>query len=222
MATLMVRDVMTRDVVSVRPDTPFLEIVDLMAEHGIGMVPVLDRGQVVVGVVSEADLMAKLRLGVHPVRRWPGHRDQARAKAGGTVARDVMSTRLATAMPSTWVVAAARRLAEARVRHLVVTDDLGRLVGVVSRRDLLKVFQRPDAEIRDELVRTMRRHPPATGTRLSVQVCDGRVTVTGESAHPLAAADAVHVAEEVPGVIDVTTALVDHVSRTDGHLVDLS
>jgi CBS domain-containing protein len=221
MTTLMVRDVMTRDVVWVRPDTPFLEIVDLMENHGIGMVPVLDRGKVVVGVVSEADLMAKLRLGVRPAGRWPGHRDTARAKATGTVARDLMSTRLATAMPNTWVVAAARRLAETGVRHLVVTDDLGRLLGVVSRRDLLKVFQRPDAELRDELLRTMRRHPPAPGTRLSVEVSDGYVTVTGESAHPVAAAEVAHLAEEVPGVVGVNTTLVEHVSRTDRGLVNL-
>jgi CBS domain-containing protein len=146
MGSLMVRDVMTRDVVAVRPDTPFGDIVDTLAENQISAVPVVDRGGLVVGVVSEADVLSKLRPAVrrHSSRWLPSGRDRlARAKASVGSARDVMSTNLVTALPDTWVVVAAQRMDRAGVRRLVVVDELGRIRGILSRHDLLKVLQRP-------------------------------------------------------------------------------
>src|SRR5579859_1323171 len=183
MTSQTVRELMTKDVVSVRPDTPFREIVALLDSHRISAVPVVDRAGVVVGVVSEADLLPKLRLGAarHDVR-WLGraHDRMARAKADGTVARDLMSTPVVTALPNTWVVAAARRMDAARVRRLVVVDDLGRLQGILSRHDLLTLYRRPDTEIREELRRALYREHPAVTAHLSYAVDGGVVTVTGE------------------------------------------
>jgi CBS-domain-containing membrane protein len=216
MTSQTVREVMTRDVVSVRPDTPFREIVALLDRHRISAVPVVDRAGVVVGVVSEADLLPKLRLGAvrHDVR-WlgRGHNRTARAKAGGTVARDLMSTRVVTALPNTWVVAAARRMDAAGVRRLVVVDDLGRLQGILSRHDLLTLYRRPDAEILEELRRALYREHPAVTARLSVGVEGGVVTVTGEVPHVSQVSRVAYVAGQVPGVVDVRTKLVNRLDE---------
>ena len=223
MTSLTVRDVMTRDVVTVRPDTPFAEIVELLEHHRISAVPVVDRGGVVVGLVSEADLMPKLRLGAsrHGTRWLVGSRVRsARAKAAGTVARDLMSTHLVTAMPNTWVVAAARRMDDAGVRRLVVVDDLGRLEGIVSRHDLLTLYRRPDAEIREELLRALRRQRPDSGARLGIVIDRGTVTITGEVPHVSLVAQAVYLAGQVPGVIDVRSRLTSHLDG--GDVVEIS
>ncbi len=216
MTSQTVREVMTKDVVSVRPDTPFREIVALLDKHRISAVPVVDRGGVVVGVVSEADLLPKLRFGAvrHETRWMPGRRRRtARAKAGGTVARDLMSPTVVTALPNTWVVAAARRMDAAGVRRLVVVDDLGRLQGIVSRHDLLTLYRRPDAEIREELRRALYREHPAVTAHLSYAVDAGVVTVTGEVPYVSHLSRAAYLAGQVPGVVDVCTKLVNRIDE---------
>jgi CBS domain-containing protein len=140
----MVRDVMTRDVVAVRPDTPFRDVVDVLAENNLSAVPVVDRDGIVIGLVSEAHVLVRLRAVVrrHSSRWLPSGRDRlARAKASAGTAGDVMSTRLLTARPDTWVVAAAERMAHEQVRQLVVVDGHDRLLGIVSRHDLLKALE---------------------------------------------------------------------------------
>ena len=134
-----VDDVMTRDVVSVRPETPCRAVADLMIEHRVSGIPVVDYFGHVLGVVSEADLLPK----VETARERPslfGRRSyrRDRRKAAGRTASEVMTSPAVAVMPSLSVPVAVRRMRLAGVKRLPVEDSLGRLVGIVSRGDLLR------------------------------------------------------------------------------------
>jgi CBS domain-containing protein len=151
----LVRDVMTTEVVAVQPWTPFREIVNRLAEHRISAAPVLDAEGNVLGVVTEADLLLKqehpdLELNVPLV--WSRRRRLEREKAAAVVAGKLMTTPAVTVPPTATVTEAARRMHAAGVKRLPVVDEAGRLVGIVSRADLLKVFTRPDNAIRRDIM----------------------------------------------------------------------
>lgn len=142
-----VADVMTRSVVSAYPDAPFNEIVHVMIERGITAMPVIDEDHHVMGLVSESDLLAREAFEARPKRRRPRRRRDGR----GMRAADLMTAPAVSVRPETTVVQAARLLDRRRIKRLPVVDDEGRLVGIVSRRDLLRVFAlaeatRPPAE----------------------------------------------------------------------------
>jgi CBS domain-containing protein len=151
----LVRDVMTTEVVAVEAWTPFKEIVARLAEHRISAVPVLDADGRVLGVVTEADLLLKQE---HPDPEvdvplaWSRRRRRERKKAAAVVSGELMTTPPVNVAPTATVTEAARRMQTARVKRLPVVDEEGRLVGIVSRADLLKVFTRPDDAIRRELM----------------------------------------------------------------------
>nr|WP_042178596.1 CBS domain-containing protein [Kibdelosporangium sp. MJ126-NF4]CEL13281.1 CBS domain protein [Kibdelosporangium sp. MJ126-NF4]CTQ98972.1 CBS domain protein [Kibdelosporangium sp. MJ126-NF4] len=201
-----VASVMTKDVVTVTPDTEFKQIVNLLATGQISAVAVLAKDGFPVGVVSEADLLHKQENeGAEPghhsftgrqARRW-------QRKAAALRAKDLMSTPVYTARPDDTLSAAARELARRGVRRLFVVDD-HKLVGVVSRRDLLSVFRRSDHDIRDEivqeiLVRTLWADPES----VSVTVEDGVVTMLGRLERKCAVEIAGRLVPKIPGVIEV-------------------
>ncbi|WP_171116089.1 MULTISPECIES: CBS domain-containing protein [Streptomyces] len=203
----MVGDLMTTAVVSVRRDTGFKDIVQHLAEHNITAVPVVDDQGRPIGVVSEADLLRKQESQADP----GGHLAAAhllpaeRAKAHALTAEGLMSSPAVTARPQWSVVEAARAMARHHVKRLPVVDDAGHLVGIISRGDLLHVFLRRDPTIREEimtdvLTRTLGLDP---GT-VTVQVTEGRVTLSGtvpqESLIPIT----LRLSESVDGVVDVT------------------
>lgn len=139
-----VRDVMTTDVVTVTPDTGFGEIVELLLDHGISGLPVVDADGALVGMVTEADLVSREAYG--PERRRPlglvldylRDRDPAWVrKASGTTARDLMTREVTTASPDDELRVIARVLLESGHRRLPVVRADGRLAGIVSRRDVL-------------------------------------------------------------------------------------
>ncbi|MEJ3747015.1 CBS domain-containing protein [Actinomycetes bacterium KLBMP 9797] len=207
-----VGDVMTTtEVATVRADTPYREIVDILAHRQISAVPVVDDFDRVLGVVSEADLLCKIEAEGRVEQRRifeSRHRRSTRVKAGATVAADLMTEPAVTAMPHTMIPAAARLMDAERVKRLVVVNDLGRLVGIVTRSDLLKVHLRPDAGIREDVVEGILRRVLAVrdGTvRVSVQ--DGVVTLTGELEQRSAALTALRLTEAVPGVVAVENKL---------------
>ncbi|AGL16930.1 CBS domain-containing protein [Actinoplanes sp. N902-109] len=145
-----VDDVMTRDVVAVREDTPYREVVDLLISRRVSAVPVVTRFDRVVGLVSASDLLDKVQAG--GADRAPGilagPRRRARyAKAVARTAGDVMSSPVHTTLPSLSIAEAARRMRQHRVKRLPVEDELGRLIGIVTRSDLLKVCLRTDGEL---------------------------------------------------------------------------
>ncbi|HET6814577.1 MAG TPA: CBS domain-containing protein [Actinomycetota bacterium] len=146
---------MTTQVVTVRPATPFKDIVARLAEHRVSALPVVDGAGRVLGVVSEADLLLKEEF-PDPDQDmplfWTRRRRLEREKAAGSTARDLMSVALVSISPDATVVEAARRMHRANIKRLPVIGEGGRLVGIVSRSDLLKVFNRPDRSIRREIM----------------------------------------------------------------------
>jgi CBS domain-containing protein len=181
-------------------------------------VPVVDSLQRVLGVVSESDLLHKIEFsdGSGERRVFEGRRKRAaRTKAAGDVARDLMSAPAVTAMPDTPIAVAARRMEEEQVTRLPVVDDLGRLAGIVTRGDLLRVFLRTDAEIRrdvvDEVLRKVLAVEPGT---VRVEVHNGVVTIEGRVDRRSAAALAIRVSHAVPGVVDVVDKLDYHFDDT--------
>jgi CBS domain-containing protein len=182
MRTWTVKDVMTTAVVTVSPGTPYREVVDLLVGNRFSAVPVVDEFQRVTGVVSEADLLRKIEYaGAEPPRLFERRRRRGeRVKASARTAADLMSAPAVTVLVSTSLPAAARRMDSEGVKRLPVIDDLGRLVGIVSRGDLLKVHLRPDDEIEAD-VRSGVLRPfliDDTGP-VQVTVSAGVVTFTG-------------------------------------------
>jgi CBS domain-containing protein len=148
---LTVADVMTRDVVTATPDTPFRQLERLLAEHRISAVPVINTEGVAVGVVSEADMLLKTEAEGGDGGGWsPGSR-QRDFKAHAQTAGDLMSSPALTVEPGAPLAAAARLMRKGNVKRLPVVED-GRLVGIVSRADVLKSYLRTDAEIHADVV----------------------------------------------------------------------
>jgi CBS domain-containing protein len=201
-----VGSVMTKKTVTARPDTPFKELVALMGEHGVSGLPVVDKGKPV-GVVTEADTLAKqeYRGGTVP-RPWFARRARRARwqKSAGLTAADLMTTPAVTIADSAAVSAAARLLAEKRIRRLCVVDEAGELAGVVSRRDVIGTFLRPDDDIREDIVEHVFKHGmwlfPGT---LEVTVKEGVATLTGEVERRTTAQVAGQLTQSVSGVIGV-------------------
>ncbi|NXY97157.1 CBS domain-containing protein [Streptomyces sp. BR123] len=174
MKHIKVADLMTDAVVSVAPDTPFKDVAKLLAQHDISGVPVLDGEDRVVGVVSQTDLLA----GTAASALRPDPQDGTPARA--PVAGDVMSAPAVTVHAEETAADAARLMTRRGIERLPVVDVEDRLVGIVTRRDLLRTFLRPDSEIRrrvtDEILTDV------LGVRagdVDVHVVDGIVTLDG-------------------------------------------
>jgi CBS domain-containing protein len=203
-----VRDVMTTSVITVDRITPFKEIARLLAQHEISAVPVLAMGRRVVGVVSEADLLRMqgpaarpYRLGT-PTRHW-----WTRGGHLGYSADKLMTAPVITIHPDATIPAAARLMNDHHIRRLPVVDPNGVLIGIVSRRDLLSVFLRPDAEIADEAreaIKPLLGGPPD----VTVSVRSGIATLAG---HP-ERSDLVPVAVGLIADIDGVVAVNDRTS----------
>ncbi|MEE1825339.1 CBS domain-containing protein [Streptomyces sp. BE20] len=177
-----VSDVMTREVVTARPGTPFKEIAALCHHNDITAIPVVDDQSRPMGMVSEADLIRKAAVLPDQEGRYPGRRldTKDRARAEAETAGGLMTSPAVTARPGWSVAEAARAMDKHRVKRLPVVDETGRLVGIVSRRDLLQVFLRQDRAVAEEIVHdvlgeTLRLAPE--DVRAIVQ--DGVVTLTG-------------------------------------------
>lgn len=213
-----VSDVMTTGVVSVHEDATFREIVDLLETRGISAVPVVDWANMVVGVVSEADLLPKMEYAGGEVRRrlFEGHRvREGREKAAGDLARDLMTKPAMTVLPETSVVHAARLMDSGGVKRLPVVSLAGRLIGIVSRRDLLKVFLRTDVAITDDVRRELEPVPGVDATVLTIETTEGIVTLAGKLDRRSLIPIVVRLAERVEGVVDVVDRLTFRTDDTE-------
>jgi CBS-domain-containing membrane protein len=183
MKNRVVRDVMTTTVVLVDESTGFKDIIRRMEDSGVSALPVVDADGYLVGIISEADLLLKEEHARAPDRRHllEGRpRRTERAKAEGLLAAQLMTAPVITIGPEASLGQAARLMHEKRVKRLPVVEEGGKVVGIVSRADLLKVFMRPDEEIRQEVVGDVLARMLSIGPdRVRATVRDGVVTVEG-------------------------------------------
>ena len=206
-----VAEVMTTAVVSVPPHAPVPKVASTLFVAAVRAVPVLgDEGELL-GVISEADLMAAIAATEPVEHRWwrprHVHRGVPVARPGARTAGELMSAVLVTIDPDATVAAAARLMREQGVNWLPVVAD-SRLVGVLGRSDLLAVFFRSDAAIRTVIVEDVLVGALATDpSRVAVDVVDGVVTLTGELDTRIDAEVAVALTSRTEGVVDVVDRL---------------
>jgi len=206
-----VADVMTSRTVHVQPDTPFKEIVDLLEVNRINAVPVVDSSLRVIGLVSSADLVSKIEFAGDDDRvriLEPRHTRTARTKSAATAAADLMTTPAITITSRTPHVAAAKVMEQAQLKRLPVVDGLGRLVGMVTRADLLKVFLRPDSQIRCEIIdEVLEDLVGVEPSQVGVEVSDGVVTLVGRLDRRSLIPVVKRQVGRVDGVVDVVSHL---------------
>jgi len=208
-----VRDVMTRRVVSVDRGASYRNLVDLLTEKRISALPVIDEAGHVLGVVSETDLLRKIEYhgGEEPrIFDSPRRRDDRR-RSQGHIAADLMSAPPIVVTADTSITAAARTMNREGVKRLPVVDEHGRLIGIVTRGDLLKTHLRTDREILDD-IRTGVLHPFLLEDEdsVTVAVVHGVVTLTGTVDRWTAKELAERLTRQVAGVVDVTSTLDYH------------
>lgn len=207
---LRVQDVMTKRIVTVRQDTPFKTIVRRMDRERVSALPVVDEAGRLVGIVSEADLLLKEEhqpsedsiLFEGPRRR------RERAKAAGSVAAAVMTSKVVSIRPEATLEEAARLIHTRGIKRLPVVDADGRVIGIVSRRDLLRVFLRPDADISREVSeQIIRRMFWLDRDAIRVLVVDGMVTLEGQLEQKSLIESVVERVKQVDGVVSVNNRL---------------
>ncbi len=219
---MQARDVMTRNVVTVEPDTPVTEIARLLLEKRISGVPVVESDGRLVGIVSEGDLMR--RVEDSPARRgawWlamlgiPEERAIEYVRTRGRRARDVMTRHVITVTPDTPIGRVAQLLEEEHIKRVPVVED-GRLVGIISRADLLRAIasreEAPaagadDRALRERLLKELEAAGLEYHPYVNIVVSDGIVHLWG-LVSTKAEAEALRVAaESVEGVRGVDSHL---------------
>jgi CBS-domain-containing membrane protein len=208
MQTLTVASVMTTDPFTVAPDTEFKTIVDLLTEKAISAVPVVDSDGVAIGVVSETDLLCKEEY-LGDAHRWlAGRQTRSRMhKSAAIRAADLMTSPVLAVSPTESLIFAARELTRRGVRRLFVLDH-GKLVGVVSRRDLLRVFLRSDKDIRQEIQYAVFQKALSVDPQsINVTVQRGVATMLGRLERRSEVEIAGRLAPGIPGVVEVRNRL---------------
>jgi CBS domain-containing protein len=207
-----VRDIMTTDIVAIDRITPFKQIAWQLVQHQINGVPVLSLGRHVAGVVTEGDLIAARDKHAGQRKRWTGTARYStdRSRYDRLTGEQLMTTPAITTHPDTTIAGAARLMSDHHIKLLPVVDQDGKIVGVVSRRDLLSVFLVADSEIARQVRELLNEMAPGEPGAIKVDVHCGIVTLTGHPEPELrnqvdAAIDA---AWDIDGVVDI----IDHVA----------
>ena len=195
-----VQDVMTTEVVVAYPTTPVKQAAGLLTQHGVSALPVTDGQGRVLGVVSEADLLG-------------GSQRLADRQAAAT-AGEVMTSPAVTVNPQATVTEAARRMQASGVKRLPVVAGSGRLVGIVSRADLLRPLTRPDQEIRWAIEELLGHELLVDPARVEVEVDDGIVNLTGQVERRSLIPIVVRLAGAAEGVVRVQDWLTFDVDDT--------
>jgi CBS domain-containing protein len=210
------RDIMTTNVVTVGPEVPILAVARMLAEHRISGLPVVDNQNNVVGIITEGDLLRRSELGTEKGpslwqelfvsdKRYATEYLQAR----GTTAGAVMTRHVVHVAPDTPIAAVVALFEKRRIKRVPVIDN-GRLVGIISRGNLVQALAciadriaaptTDDRRIRDQVLAEFRRLPRAADPAGNVVVLGGIVHLWGL---PSAAAEQValrEAAEALPGV----------------------
>ncbi len=202
-----VRDIMTTSVVAVRRDASFKEMADMLRRRRISAFPVLDDAGRVIGVVSAGDFLVKEAVQADSASVLAALRHiREDDKAAGITAGDLMTKPAITIGPEASAAAAARLMYDRRVKRLPVVNQAGKLLGILSRVDILAVFARPDSDIRDEIMLRVLPGLLAAPENIEVAVRNGIVTLSGEL--PAGESSAlVAAARHVEGVVAVRDRL---------------
>lgn len=192
--TWTVADIMTRQVVTTTPSESIKSCADLMRKHDVSALPVVLAGDRVAGIVCDDDVVQLTT-------------SSNGARSRRTVA-DVMTKDVITISSRATVAGAARTMYERGVKSLPVVDGSNRLVGIVSREDILKIFLRSDESIRKEVANGLLNELPLLGRgRVHVTVKDGVVTLDGEVETGSLTGLLVRLIAAVPGVVGVENRL---------------
>lgn len=212
MAEPVVGAVMTRSPVSVRPDAPFKQVACALFAADVGAVPVVSGGMPI-GLITEVDVLANLEFhgGVDPIPvLGGGAARRRRRKARAVTATELMTAPAPTISAGASVSVAARRLVVATLPALCVVDGQGCLTGLLTRRDLLAVYRRPDDEIAAEVQAVLvpdRVRPTRSSADLCVEVCGGIVELAGTLVYRSQVEHAAVATSRVAGVISVRNNL---------------
>jgi CBS domain-containing protein len=209
---MKVKSLMTTAVLSIGPELPLKDVAEILADRRISGLPVVGAHGEVLGVVSEADILVK-EAGSHPseerlLARLLRADPETKWKLEARTAGEAMSSPALTIGPERTVDEAAARMIERGVKRLPVVDDEGKLVGIVTRTDMIRAFVRPDADLLEEiteevLARTLWIPPD----RISVTVSRGEVTLAGTVDSKQDAELVRHFVGRVPGVVSVRSEL---------------
>ena len=204
-----VRDIMTTQVVAVKRGASFKEMAARLRQDRVSAFPVVDDDGKVIGVVSEADMLAKEVLnGDHLGTLTAMLHRREQEKADGLTAGDLMTHPAVTVAPGDSVEHAARLMYTLQVKRLPVVDPGGKLVGIISRTDVLAVFDRPDEEIRQEITDNVILNDFLEDPgKFSVTVQAGVVTLEGSPETAALGHDIVRKIRHVQGVVAVRDQL---------------
>ena len=201
-----VKDVMTSRVIWVRKDAPFRALAAALRRHRVSAFPVLGDDDKVIGIVSEADMLAKEAVDPGVISGILHHRDAEKAR--GTTAGDLMTAAVVAVAPDNTVSRAAQLMYSHKVKRLPVIDAGGHLVGIISRADVLAVFDRTDEDIRREITdEVLLGEFLADPKAFDVKVSNGIVTLTGTPETNKAGREIAARVRHVQGVVAVRDRL---------------
>jgi CBS domain-containing protein len=210
---MRIEDIMTRDVVTVRPDATLKEAARELVARRISGMPVVDEDGCVLGVLSEGDLLYKQRGARQPdggVLAWfvDRHHEAEDAKLDARLVKEAMTSPAITIDAGWSLASAADRMLTSGVNRLpVVRAD--RLVGIVTRADIVRAFARSDAEVEQEVTEqlTLYRALWNGDSRIDARVAEGAITLSGDVRLRSEAEVLPKVIAKVPGVVEVTSEL---------------
>jgi len=197
------RDIMTTPVIAVRPETPIKEAAALLAGNGFTALPVVDAENRIIGIVTEADLVRD-RVPRDP--RALCHPSEALATTTTTTVGEVMTTPVAGMGAGTDVAVLAKALLDDGHRSMPIVDG-SRLIGIVTRRDIVRVIARDDKTIAEDIRHRLEIYGGDRRWRVDVQ--DGMVAIGDQFDGDQGDAEtdrhvATVLAEAVPGVVRAT------------------
>jgi CBS domain-containing protein len=203
-----VSDVMTHNVVAVRQIAEFTDMVEVMRRRRVSAFPVIDADDRVIGIVSGADLLPREAYPHQPADHGHKRRGRMPAKATAFTAGELMTSPAITITAEASVAEAAKVMYANRVKRLPVVDEDGSLTGIVSRVDLLGVYDRPDEEICDEITQQVIAGDFAFGpNEFTVTVSRGVATIVGRMEREEVALGLLQAVWDVEGVVDVRDRL---------------
>jgi len=216
--TWTVSDVMTKGPVVIGPEAHFKTCAKLMQVHELTALPVVTRDGTLLGIVSEADLIAK-----EAARSPRGRTAPASGRANALTVGELMTRELVSTTPDAPLTTAASLMFERHLKVLPVVDDMKRLVGILSRSEVLTVFLRSDESIRRDVARELRLVPEIIRGNVEAEVREGVVHLCGGVGKESATEFLLGLVTGIPGVVGVVSEFkpaaepVGIAKRGDGH-----